>query len=55
VSAPFTEWAILGLVALRFEGKLEWDGAKMSFTNRPEANKYLKPFMRKGWELKDIS
>jgi len=55
VSAPFTEWAILGLVALRFEGKLEWDGAKMRFTNRPEANKYLKPLMRKGWELKDIS
>jgi predicted dehydrogenase len=55
VSGPFTEWAILGLVALRFEGKLEWDGAKMRFTNHPEANEFLKPFMRKGWEPKNIA
>jgi hypothetical protein len=51
VSGPFTEWALLGVVALHFEGKLEWDAAKMRFSNRPEANEYLKPTMRKGWQI----
>jgi hypothetical protein len=42
---------LLGVIALRIEGKLEWDAAKMRFTNNPEANKYLKPTFRKGWSL----
>ena len=42
---------LLGVVALRVEGKLEWDTAKMRFTNNAEANKYLKPTFRKGWSL----
>jgi hypothetical protein len=51
VAAPFVEWMLLGVIALRVEGKLEWDAAKMRFTNNPEANKYLKPTFRKGWTL----
>ena len=51
VAAPFVEWMLLGVVALRVEGKLEWDAAKMRFTNNAEANKYLKPTFRKGWSL----
>jgi hypothetical protein len=51
VAVPFVEWMLLGVIALRFEGKLEWDAAKMRFTNHPEANKYLKPTFRKGWSL----
>lgn len=51
VSAPFTEWVTLGVLALRFEGKLEWDSDKMRITNNPEANKYIKPKFRKGWSL----
>ncbi len=51
VSAPFAEWIALGAIALRFDGKLEWDSAKMRVTNNPEANKYLKPSFRKGWSL----
>ena len=51
VAAPFTEWILLGVIALRVEGKLEWDGAKMRFTNNNEANKYLRPSFRKGWSL----
>ena len=51
VAAPFVEWMLLGVVALRVEGKLEWDAAKMRFTNNPEANKYLKPTFRKGWSF----
>ena len=34
-----------------FEGKLEWDSAKLRFTNKPEANEMLKPKFRKGWQF----
>ncbi len=51
ISAPFTEWILLGVMALRFEGKLEWDSAKMRVTNVPEANELLKPKFRKGWSF----
>jgi hypothetical protein len=51
VAAPFVEWMLLGVIALRVEGKLEWDAEKMRFSNNSEANKYLKPAFRKGWSL----
>jgi len=51
VAVPFVEWMLLGVIALRAEGKLEWDAAKGRFTNSPEANKYLRPTFRKGWVL----
>ena len=51
IAAPFTEWVTLGVLALRFEGKLEWDSAKMRVTNNSEADKYLRPKVRKGWSL----
>jgi len=51
VAAPFAEWMLLGVIALRVEGKLEWDSAKMKFTNNADANKYLKPTFRKGWSF----
>jgi hypothetical protein len=50
-AAPFTEWMLLGVIALRVEGKLEYDPVKMRFTNNNEANKYLKPTFRKGWSF----
>ena len=47
---PLTEVALLGVIAMRFKGqKLQWDGARMKFTNCSEANAYLKPSFRKGW------
>jgi predicted dehydrogenase len=52
VAGPFAEWVTLGAIAYRFEGKLEYDAKAQRFTNNPEANKYLKPVFRKGWELK---
>ncbi len=52
VAGPLTEWIVLGSVALHFDGKLEWDAARMRFTNNPEANKFIKPKFRKGWEIK---
>ncbi|HEY3741124.1 MAG TPA: Gfo/Idh/MocA family oxidoreductase [Bryobacteraceae bacterium] len=51
IAGPLTEWIVLGSLALHFEGKLEWDAAKMRITNNPEANKLVKPTFRKGWEL----
>jgi len=42
---------LLGVIATRVEGKLEWDGAKMRFTNNAEANKVFEPTFRKGWSL----
>jgi hypothetical protein len=42
-------------VAARVEGKLLWDAKKMEFTNNGEANKYLMPEFRKGWELRSIT
>jgi Oxidoreductase family, NAD-binding Rossmann fold/Oxidoreductase family, C-terminal alpha/beta domain len=55
VAGPYTEWMVLGAVATRVEGKLLWDAKKMEFTNNREANKYVKPVFRKGWELKSIT
>jgi hypothetical protein len=52
VAGPYTEWVTLGAIAYRFEGKLEYDAKAHRFTNNAEANQYLKPAFRKGWELK---
>ena len=51
VAAPFVEWMLLGVIALRHEGKLEYDPDKMRITNNSDANKLLKPTFRKGWEF----
>lgn len=51
VAAPFVEWMLLGVIALRVEGKLEYDSARMRFTNSNEANQYLKPKFRKGFTI----
>lgn len=52
VAGPFTEWIALGVIACRLPNtKLEWDSAKMRITNNAEANKYIKPYIRKGWKI----
>ena len=51
IAGPFTEWILLGVVAVRVDGKLEWDSAKMRFTNNAEGNRYVKPEVRKGWSI----
>ena len=35
----------------RVDGKLDWDTARMKFTNNAEANRYVKPEVRKGWSI----
>ena len=54
VAAPFVEWMLLGVIALRHEGKLEYDPERMRFTNNEDANKLLKPTFRKGWEFHTV-
>ena len=51
VASPFVEWMLLGAIALKFDGKLEWDASKMRFTNNNAANRFLKPTFRKGWKF----
>ncbi|MEZ5351832.1 MAG: Gfo/Idh/MocA family oxidoreductase [Bryobacteraceae bacterium] len=52
ISGPYTEWMLLGVIAMRVPGKLQWDSKALRFTNSAEANKYVKPVFRAGWELK---
>ena len=54
VAAPFVEWMLLGVIALRHEGALQYDPEKMRITNNAEANKLLKPNFRKGWEFHTV-
>jgi len=51
ISGPFAEWIAMAVIALRVEGKLEWDSEKMRFTNSAEANRLVRPYVRKGWSL----
>jgi predicted dehydrogenase len=57
-AAPLTETVLLGNIALRADLKeklsgqsLNWNAEKFSFTNLPEADKYLQCEYRKGWSL----
>jgi predicted dehydrogenase len=54
IAAPFVEWMLLGVLALQFEGKLEYDPDRMRITNNEQANKLLKPTFRKGWEFHTV-
>jgi hypothetical protein len=51
VAGPFVQWMLLGVISMRYDGKLDWDSQKMMFTNNKEANQYLKPKFRKGWKF----
>jgi predicted dehydrogenase len=49
---PLTEIAMLGVIAIKLAGqKLEWDAEKMRFTNNSEANQFVAPPARAGWEV----
>lgn len=49
-AAPFTETHLLGVLAMRFGGKVEYDAEAMKITNRPELNAFVKEPVREGWE-----
>ena len=52
ITAPYAEWLALTAIALHVPGKLEGDSKNRRFTNSVEANTFVKPIFRKGWELK---
>jgi predicted dehydrogenase len=51
IAGPYTEWLVLGAIAVRVDGKLEWDAKNLRFTNNDKANELVKPVFRKGWEI----
>ena len=44
------ETVLTGCVAQRVPGRLAWDSGKLTFLNSNEANAYIRPHVRKGWE-----
>lgn len=48
-SAKLTEIILLGVLAQRFNTRIEWDAASARITNRPELNAYIKEPVREGW------
>lgn len=53
-AAQLTEVALLGVLAQRFGGVIEWDHEKMASTNRPELNAFIKEPERAGWESDSV-
>jgi hypothetical protein len=44
---------VLGAVAARVPNvRLLWDAKKLEFTNNRDATRYVRPHVRKGWEIK---
>jgi hypothetical protein len=55
-AGPLTESVLLGSVATRFpKATLDWNAAKVKFTNVKEANQFLRRTYRKGWEVEGLS
>lgn len=50
-AVPLTELVLLGCIAVRTGGHLEWDGPEMRFTNSRDANRLIKPDYQNGWKL----
>jgi predicted dehydrogenase len=50
-AAVLTEGLLLGNLALRTGGKIEWDAGKMEAVGNADAARFVKPEFRKGWSL----
>ena len=50
-SIPMMEGMLVGCLAQRIPGVLEWDSASQTFSNSREANAFVKPYIRSGWGL----
>ena len=50
-ASRLTETVLLGVVALKLGGKIEWDPAEMKVKGKPEADQYLKRNYRKGFSV----
>lgn len=54
-SGNLTETVLLGNVANRFQmERLEWDAGALSFSNKPEANRFLSRPYRDGWHIEGL-
>ena len=55
-SGPLTESVLLGSVAVRFpKTTLEWNSAKLQFTNEKAANQFVRRKYHKGWEVAGLA
>jgi hypothetical protein len=50
-SGPLTETCLLGNVAKRVDGWIEWDAAHLKVTNSEKANRLIRAEYRSGWSL----
>ena len=48
-SAKLTEIILLGVLAQRFNTRIEWDAKTARVTNHPELNAFVKEPVREGW------
>lgn len=49
-ASKLTEIVLLGVLAQRFDTRIEWDAKAGKITNHPELNEFIKEPVRKGWE-----
>ena len=49
-ASRLTEMASVGVLAQRFDKRIEFDAESMEITNHPELNQYVKEPVRPGWE-----
>ena len=55
-AAPLTEALLIGCIALRYPGEeLSFDPKTMKFTNKPEANAFLKAPKRGDWDFSKLT
>ena len=50
-SAPFTETLLIGLLAVRFGKRIEWDSANLKAKNVPEADAVIHKVYRQGYGI----
>jgi predicted dehydrogenase len=50
-AGPLTETILLGNIAAKADGRLQWDGPQMKVTNNDRANAFLRRRYRSGWTL----
>ena len=51
-AGKLTETVVLGVVALKAGGKIEWDAEKMKVKNRPDCDKFIRRDYREGWSIR---
>ena len=52
IAGPYTEWILLGSICWRFTMKADVGWQKHAFYQQRKTNEYVRPYMRKGWELR---